>query len=227
MKNIKLNSNSDNSFGVLVVILAIFVLLLSSFGVFIVYLKVNQLKEKISGNAVGYVNLSIVQEISINNTNPQIDWGEGMVNTTSGFNYAVLETGRDSNGNVSGGNWSNTGQTAAWNIVNIGNVNCSITLSSKWMQDSAHQMFGGTPAYEGYWWKATNNEANSCVNPTSNFTAWSEANGSMLLCRNLGYVDDKDSVYIDVRLWVPYDANTTVNKENRNDIVTISASTAS
>jgi hypothetical protein len=227
MKNNLKNNSSSESFGTLVIILAILAIFISVVGLGVVYIKTQQLKEKMTGNAVGYLNLSIIQEININNTNPNIDWGEGMVNTTGGFNYATLETGTGSIGTVTGGNWSDSGQTLAWNIVNIGNVNCSVTIGSRWTVDAAHQLFGGSIAYEGYWWKAMDNEAGSCNSGSSNYTQWAEANGSMLLCNNLGYIDSKDSIYIDVRLWVPYDANITTNKENRNDQVTISASTAS
>jgi hypothetical protein len=218
----------ESSFNSLVIILAIFIVCLSLAGFLITYIQVNKFKERISGNAVGYINLSIVTEIAINNTEPNINWGEGMVNSSGGFSYTVLETNATGEGNVSGGNWSTSGgniKTLGWNIVNIGTTNCSIHLASS--VGSAHNFFGGTPAYEGYWWKVTDNEIGSCNSGTSNFSSWADANGSLLTCKNLGYVEDKDSLTINVRLWVPYDANITTNKESRFDSVVITGNAAS
>jgi hypothetical protein len=222
MKN---NNQTTNNFNNLLLVLGIITVTMSLAGLGVTYIKVNQLKEQMTGNAVGYVNLSIVQEINIE-SNGSIEWGEGLVNTTGGYNYTILETSSGAAGNVTGGNWSAESKTQAIEIKNIGNVNCSLTFASRWETGAAHQLFGGTAMYENYTWKVSEKETGSCNTPTANFTRWTEPNGSINFCNNMGYVDTKDEVYFNVRLFVPYDANVTGNKEARQDIIQITASSA-
>jgi hypothetical protein len=223
----KNNSSTKNifNFNNMMFVLSILAVALSFAGLTVTTIKTNQIRNTISGNAVGYVNLSIVQEINIA-SNGSIEWGEGRVTTASGYNYSILETAPGANGNVTGGNWSAGSKTRAIVISNVGNTNVTITLASRWNETAAHQLFGGTAIYENYTWKVTNKETGSCNAPTGNFTRWTEPNTSQIVCRNMGYIDTKDELYLNVRLWVPYDANITGNKEARSDTITITGSAA-
>jgi hypothetical protein len=219
------NSSSSNNYSNIMLVLGLVAVVMSLTGLTITYYKTNQLREQITGNAIGIVNLSIVQEININVTR-SIEWGEGVINTTGGWNYAVLETTSGGAGNVSsGGNWSTAGgKTQAMEIINLGNVNCSLTLDT--LINNAHNMFGGTPAYENYTWKLSDKEAGACAIPSTNYSRWFTPNDSIIICRNMGFIDSKDEIYFNVELWVPYDANITTNKEGRGDTITITAGTA-
>ncbi|MFA5857229.1 MAG: hypothetical protein WC867_07740 [Candidatus Pacearchaeota archaeon] len=222
MKN---NNQTINNFGNIMLVLGIVAVTMSLAGLAVTFYKTSQLKEQMTGQAVGYVNLSIVQEINIA-SNGSIEWGEGLVNTTGGYNYSILETGTGAAGNVTGGNWSASSKTQAIVISNIGNTNATITLASRWVTGAAHQLFGGSLIYENYTWKVSNKEVGTCNTPSARFGTWTDPNGSLIMCHNMGFIDGKDELYFDVRLWVPYDANVTGNKEARQDIIQITASTA-
>jgi hypothetical protein len=221
----KKNNSQENNFGNIMLVLGIVAVTMSLAGLAVTFYKTSQLKEKMTGQAVGYVNLSIVQEINIA-SNGSIEWGEGLVNTASGYNYSILESAPGANGNVTGGNWSAGSKTRAIVITNVGNTNVTITLASKWLAGAAHELFGGTAIYENYTWKVTNKETGTCNTPSARFNSWTDPNSSLIMCHNMGYVDGKDELYLNVRLWVPYDANITSNKEARSDTITITGTAA-
>jgi hypothetical protein len=242
MKQVSTNkegSKINNLIAVLTVVTIVVSLISLSFS----YITTNQLKEKITGFATGYVNITIMTTIAINVSPQDINWGPGTINTTGGWTNATLTTSTGKDGNVSCGsnplnglpaigsecgNWTATGlesqMTRGFNITNMGTVNASVNLSSDIR--SAHNLFGGEPAdvNEAYEWKATLGEANSCEGGTLN-TTWNAVNGVLYnnVCNNLGYEDTKDTIIVDIRMTVPYNSNVTSSRERRTDSITITA----
>jgi len=178
---------------------------------------------KTTGYASGYVNVTIATAVTINVTNNTVNWGSGTVN--AGSDNASLITNGAAEGTATRGNWSGTNAKALV-VANIGNINCSLHISGT---KTAETFFGGTADQRAYQWNVSNKDANSCGawNTTEFPTlagaggqAWQDVNTSAAtVCDQLDFHTDKNEVFIDFKLVVPYDATLT---GDRSDTITIS-----
>ena len=110
-------------------------------------------------------------------------------------------------------------------IANIGNVNCSINISGT---KTAQTFFGGTAAYQAYQWNISNKEANSCGawNETTMKETFADVNistAAAIVCNKLDFNINRNEMWIDFKLAVPYDAT---NTGIQFDTITISANPA-
>lgn len=149
-------------------------------------------------SSTGSANLTVETRTLINFTTTNVTWGSGAV--TYGETNAVLDS---SLGTVLRGNW--TAVKGGLILVNIGNVNVSISLSAA--RDNA-TMFGGTNP--GYQINISNAEPRSCNNSGDiDLGFWYDANASLMACDILFFNDSMDSMRIDFRLTIPNDATRT------------------
>ena len=181
---------------------------------------------KTTGFAVGYVNLTINTQITLNITNNTVNWGAGTHD--SGALNVTLTTRGGSIGNQTGGNWTGntTGTALALFIENIGNINCSVSLQAG---KNATGFFGGTgPEYQ---WNVSNAHANACGDwgelSSKGIFANVNVTAAAVVCKKLDFHTGKRGMYIDFRLVVPYDVNSTVASGTvQSDTITISGNTA-
>ena len=110
----------------LIVTLAIVAVVLAIIGSGMMFVKINK---QITGYASGFVNVTVETAIDLNVSQPSVSWGSGLVNSTGGFTNATLTTGGGGDATVVGGNWSTAG-IAAMQMANLGNVNCSVKITS-------------------------------------------------------------------------------------------------
>jgi len=153
-----------------------------------------QLTGKATDDAV--VNITILQTVSINFTIDNIDFGSGSVNL--GSDSATIDT----LGNVVDGNW--TPVTQGFQVENIGSINLTLNLKSG---KNAATFLGGTGP--GYQYKITDNEAGSCIQADVPLDTWKEVNTTGdgdLICNPFGFLEDANSVNINLRLIIPSDA---------------------
>jgi hypothetical protein len=169
-------------------------------------MKISDLNEKITGYATnvttGYVNITIVQTIALNLTRGVIDWGSGSIN--SGEVNATLYTDGDNNGTVIRGNW--TGENAkALILQNIGGVNASITIKT---DKDAHDFFNSSSGTNERYMLNVTQRNNSCSGGDYTLGQWADVNlTGAKYCNHFNYQPPYNTVYIDVLLTVPKDAN--------------------
>jgi hypothetical protein len=150
---------------------------------------------KVSDSSV--INVSVISVANINFTSDRISFGSGSVNI--GESFAIV----DSIGNVSYGNWTPT--YGGFMIENIGNTDLFINLKTN---KDAQEFLGGTnPEYK---FNVTNIEGNSCYGSGFSLGEWYEVNTTAdgtLICENFSASNSRDSIRVDVRLKIPYDAS--------------------
>ncbi len=144
-----------------------------------------------SDTDTGTANLTIGSSIMLNFTVANISWGTGTIpaggcelNTVGGMTctgFATLSSGLI--------------------LENIGNVNCSVNLTSN--KDADSFIGGASPTFE---WKVSESEGGSCAIGTSitSFTTIPEAT-TQLACENFNY-DTTDTLEIDLNITIPQDA---------------------
>ncbi len=204
----KLN-NQNKGVNKFISVLAIVVLVVSLFSFGITFMKVSEFKEKITGYASGYVNLTIDTLIAINVSRDTINWGRGILNMSMAgcLNNATLKTAQETSA-VTCSNYSTTNAKALI-IQNFGNVNCSLNfLSSK----NASAFFGGNSTIASYQWNFTNKESGACGDwgEQSAKNLFAEVNNTAaVICKKMDFVTGRNSVYVDVKMVVPNDANNT------------------
>jgi len=207
MKN---SSNNQVSSMLSVLVFAFFALALVAFA-FTLY----NMSARTTGYASGYINITVNTAVVINVTNSSINWGPGLV--TAPFTNATLFTRGIGTASVTNGNWSITNVKAIV-VANIGNVNCSLVANGV---KTAATFFSGTANEQAYQWNITNGEAGACGvwSETSMQNAWATVNTSAAtICNKLDFHTDKNEMFIDVKLVVPYDA---ANTGAQSDTLTI------
>lgn len=210
-------NNADMKFGNTIAIVAIIIILFSLAGIFFNIYKFNK---QVTGYASGYVNLTINTQITINVTNDTINWGQGTV--TSPYTNASLTTNQTTPGTALRGNWSGTNAKALV-IANIGNINCSLSLTAA---KTAATFFGGSAGDRQYQWNVTTKDsAAACINNSALgvFTDVNTTAGGTKFCNHMNFLTASNEIFVDVKLVVPYDAT---NTGVQSDIVTITADTA-
>ncbi len=209
--------NIDMKYGNLLIILAIIVILLSLTSIFLNFYKLNK---QVTGYALGFVNLTVNTQITINVTNDTINWGQGIV--TPPFTNASLTTNQSTVGTALRGNWSGANAKALV-IANIGNINCSLSLTSA---KTAATFFGGSAGDQQYQWNVTTKDsAAACINSTALgvFVNTNTTSGGTKFCSHLNFLTASNEIFVDIKLVVPYDAT---NTGVQSDIITITADTA-
>jgi hypothetical protein len=198
----------------IIAVLAVVVVAVAVINLSITFVKVSDFQEKLTGYALGYVNISISSNIQINLTNSVTNFGAGGVNSTC--DKAMLKTNGASTGVVLCGNWSaDNGKGIV--IENNGNVNA--TLTAQGANDAASFIGGSGSTYE---WNFSVSEAGSCSGGTLSQNVFRTANTSApaTLCTDFSPLDTGDEVTLDINITVPTDALIGA----RSDTITISAS---
>lgn len=164
------------------------------------------------------INVTVASLLSLNFTNRSIFWGSGYVNEGSLLANLTTYAGA---GTISatGGSWSINPANGSngFELVNIGNVNATINLKTL---KNVTQFFGsGTGAL--YLFNITEIETGSCLNNTGGTFPNNGSNGLTTfslfqnvnttdpgtpICGRLRFSDSTDSIRVDVRLGIPYDA---------------------
>jgi hypothetical protein len=209
-----MNKIKSKSIDNVIVVLAIVVVVVAVINLSITFMKVSDFKEKLTGYASGYVNITISSNIQINITNSSADFGAGGVNSTC--EKATLTTNGGGVGVVICGNWSTTNANAIV-IENNGNVNA--TLTAQGTNDAAAFIGGTGSTYE---WNFTISELGSCAGNvlTPNVFRTANTSAAATLCTDFRPLDSGDEVMLDINITVPNDA--TIGA--RSDTITISAS---
>jgi hypothetical protein len=203
-KDNKSDGKSVDAFGIFAIVL--FVIALITF--------VFTISEGITGNASGYVNITVFSRLEVNVTNAIIQWGNGTIDANE-LN-ATLYTSQTSS-SISRGNW--TADPDAISVENIGNVNTTIELQAS---INASGLFGAVGS-QRYMWNVSNKDPGSCFGGDNSVDTWYDANiTSTKYCDDFGYIDGADEIYLDVKLTVPY--NTTNFTTELYDVITITAS---
>lgn len=181
-------------------------ILISCIGIILGFTKIEKIRgvREISGfGAIGEINVSITQQVAINITFSNINFGSGYV--ASGKNYACLDSEK---GTATG--WSSTTiKNSSIIVENLGNTDLNVTFN---MDKSTQDFIGGTnPRLEV---KSADNETNSCdpvgskggLGALSSYTAITSASENRSVCNNLTSIDTSDSLTINVNLTIPSDA---------------------
>jgi hypothetical protein len=206
-------------------ILAIIVFMVSLLSFSIAFAKFFQLKEKVTGYASGYVNLTINTAIALNVSRDTINWGPGIVNISIAGcnNNATLKTAQEAAASVVCGNWSTSPKALI--IQNLGNINCSLSFQTT---KNGSQFFGGNTSIALYQWNFSNKDADACGEWGEQSAKYIFANvnatAPAVVCNKLDFVNGRNSFYMDAKLVIPTNANNTGFA--LSDTITITGSTA-
>ena len=211
-----MNSKNINN---IIAVLAIVVVIVAVINISITFMRVSDFKEKMTGFATGYVNITISSSISVNITNSSADFGAGGVNSTC--SKATLTTKGRGLPTIVCGNWSTHSAAGVSphgiSIENNGNTNC--TLTAQGANDAAAFIGGTGSTYE---WNFTISELGSCAGSvlTQNVFRTANTSAAATLCTDFSSLDTSDEVMLDINITVPTDA--TIGA--RSDTITITAS---
>jgi len=200
--------------------LLIIVVIFSLINIFVTFIKISDFKRELTGQVLGYVNLTVNTVVSINMTNDVMNWSSGSIN--KGQLNSTLYTNGSNNGIVLRGNWS--GKNAkAFIVRNIGVVNSSLFLKT---EKNAHDFFNSlSSSNEEYQWNVSNKEVGSCSGGAE-LGIWADVNktgSGTKFCSQFGFQEGWDEVYIDLLITVPYDSG---NLGLLSDTITITADAA-
>jgi len=145
-------------------------------------------------------NLTITENIQINFTTDNINWGSGYVTGTN--TSATLNT----LGIMNGTGW--TPVSAGLILENIGNVNVTLNLSSS---ANAATFIGGdtiTPLFQWDVSEATGNTG--ACSPGVNISVWTSVTTTpQIACTNFGATGTMDELEIDLQVVIPDNAEGT------------------
>ncbi len=205
----KLN-NQNKGVNKLFGVLAIAVLVVSLFSFGITFVKVYQFREKITGYASGFVNFTIDTLIVINISRDTILFGRGILNMSMDgcLNNATLKTAQET-ASATCSNYSTT-NTKALIIQNFGNVNCSLSFQST---KNATVFFGGNQSIALYQWNFSNKDTGACgewgVYSIKERFENVSVTSAVVVCNKTDFNAGRNSMYMDVKMVVPNDANNT------------------
>lgn len=227
----KLITNDASKVNTIVSVFTLVLVVVAMANLAITFYKVSDFNEKITGNAVGYVNLTVSTSIAINISQAYTAWGNGVVNATGQGPLCTLNATLTTHGLGTAtsfcGNWSGaSGSLANVDAIvlqNVGSANCSIHMSS---DKDADSLVGGTASINQFRWNITNKDAGACV--TWN-TTWGNQNQfvdvnttQQGICERLSFASGQREMMIDTQIVVPYDSLT----GDRGAIFTITADVA-
>lgn len=198
-------------------ILAVIVILVAIVNISVSIFKISEYNKQITGFASGYVNITVDTQITINVTQDTINFGRGII--TSGQLNATLYTNGAGTSVVERGNWS-TAIASPIVVENIGNINASLKITAG--KNASDFFDSATGSNQEYMINVSNKDAGSCNGgPVS---LWNSANVTeVVYCNQLDFNTNRNEVYVNVKLTVPYDAR---NIDAQSDILTISGDTA-
>jgi hypothetical protein len=189
--------------------IAILAVIIALANAIVVFQKVDNL-ETLSGHVTsdGTAKLQVLDNLAINFTNDEINWGAGMhYNDTT-------EATLNSEGDVIGGNWTTV--SSGLILENTGNVNASIDLAAG---GTAATFIGGTsPSYK---WKVIESEGGSCSGTIGDTTYVSVTTGT-IMCSQMRYIVGSDELEFDIEVVIPEDTP----KESKSDTITATATSA-
>ena len=198
----------SNKFLVFLLVIAI---LVSIIGTWYSIDRVNRLTS-ITGNPVGYVNVTIQSKTEINVTQPYCGFGTGYV--TEGYDFAVLHPGSASpyctDVTDTKGNWSNQSiyDPDCMEIVNLGNRNAFVNVSS---EKTPSNFIGGTNPNVTAW--SEDKESGACSTGGSvtlvNFPGVEMDTSNRTMCSCLYSDLTKNELYVGCYLKIPKDASAT------------------
>ena len=172
----------------------------------VTFLKISDFNKELTGQASGFVNLTVSSSVNVNLSRSSLSWGSGIVDT--GEKNATIYTSGDANGTVVRGNWSGIGVNG-FVVENLGTVNSTLSLKSG---KNAIDFFGSlSSSNQEYRFNVSSKEDSSCSGG-ANLGEWIDVNktsGGTLYCAQFDFNNARDEVYIDVWLTVPYDAGNT------------------
>ncbi len=184
--------------------------------IFMVFLNISFFKEKITGHASGYVNITILSQINIALYNDSIEWGGGDIDI--GESNATLYTRGHDQAVVLRGNWSNE-SVYGMIIKNIGNVNCSLFIKTEKNASSFFQ--SSSNSNQEYMLNVSNKNGDAC-NGGVVLGNWSDVNVSdpgTKYCSQFSYSINNNEVFLDVLFTVPFDSQVT-GYQSDNIIIT-------
>ena len=189
----------------IVAVLAVIIVAVAAINLSVTFMRVSEFREKVTGFATGWVNITIASSVSINLTNSSVEFGGGGVNATC--DRATLTTRGRLLPTVVCGNWS-THSAAGVSphgiaIENNGNTNCTITAQS---DNAAAAFIGGTGST--YQWNISMSEDGSCSGNATAFDVFRTANTTdpVTLCTEFSPLDTADELMLDINITVPTDA---------------------
>lgn len=188
--------NTNNA----LLIIAAVVLIVAALSLGFTYYSISSFKDSLFTGYVtqnGTIYLNITSTASINMTTNVINWSNGSLN--QGAVYAVLST---SDNSVTNGTWQQVG--SGFRVENNGNVNVSLSIKSGKTNAS---FIGGTGPM--YMWNISNVDPSSCTNTSGVNLAveFTDVNNTgKTICDVFEFVDARDTIEIDIKLGVPYDA---------------------
>jgi len=192
-------------------ILAVIAVAIAVVNLSVTFIKINNFQKELSGFAaseIGYVNITILSDVSIQLTNSTVEWGRGVVLVNNSYYNATLTTDQDRNGTIVGGNWT-LGNAFGIHIENIGSVNVSLNASTN---KDADALFGSTSSTnQSYQWNFTTapGESGACTGGSISLATWYNINTSTtLICGQFGAGPTEDEMYLDTKLAVPFDYDT-------------------
>jgi len=177
--------------------------LVSLFGTFFALNKIQQVTVigAATTNDTGIATLEINTTASIIFSRDTINWGSGYVNA-SGYTNCTMDT----TGGLSAGCVDFTQVTEGLVIENDGNMNFTyIYLNS---DKNATEFIGGDSSIAEFQWIISENETGSCSQIYQNDT-WYDVDTTTpgaKICDNFNFLNNKDSIKVDLRVVVPYDA---------------------
>ena len=200
----------------LLTVLAVVLVVLSLLALSVTLTKTADFKQRVTGYASGYVNVTIITTLALSVSPDTIEFGAGAVDAGQGS--ATLYTqGANATSIVTDGNWSTT--AAAIQIINTGNINSSLNITSS---QAAADFIGGTsPVYE---WKVTDAEVGSCTGGLVGSFQTVVKDGAHVFCDQFSALTASNRVYLDAKITIPNDAVTTTT--TITDTLTITAEAA-
>jgi len=156
------------------------------------------------------VNITLATTEAINFTVDNIDFGSRSFNTSA--TYGQIQT------NGTGLNYMFNGTVVTTNLtlVNIGNVNVSLNITSN---VDAATLFGGAVATPLFQFLFTNDEVGSCNSTQANISFQTLSSTQFKACDNFQWADTSDQLAIDLNLLIPVDGT----KGARGAVITATA----
>jgi hypothetical protein len=203
----------------LLFILTIAVIIFVIVNILVTVIKISYIKKEFTGYTSSYVNITVNSVVTLDLMNSTINWGSGVVNSTSnstlytqGFGKAVVLRGNWSTQNVSG-----------IVIRNTGNINCSLFIRSG---KNAHEFFNSLSySNEEYKFNVSNKKVNSCSGGAL-LDVWLDVNKTddgTKYCSQFDFHSSNNEIFLDVLLSVPYDAS---NLGPQSDVIVVTAYSA-
>ena len=184
--------------------LLVVAMVLSLSGTFFSLNKLNMLQKGVTGyattdTATATLQLQEVTSIVFQTGHDAVDWGTGSVDTSNGYTECNLTT---SNLSAYSGCVDFNAQPEPFILENDGSVNANVTINAS--ADPSSWIGGTNP---GFYFNASNYEPGSCAGTLASGETPLNTT-EVMLCTNLTFDNSKDTLTLDLKAEVPYDAPT-------------------